>query len=71
MKNSKVFNSKSIINFGKYKGKTLEYIADKDNSYILWMNKESILNFDKEFLKACEMDDYMEDGKKREIFEDD
>ncbi len=29
------------ISFGKYKGKTLQWIKENDNSYLLWLHRET------------------------------
>ena len=31
-----------ILNFGKYKGKDLDYVLEKDNQYIDWIKKNNI-----------------------------
>lgn len=36
--------SSSVIYFGKYKGKTFEWVCSNNPQYILWIQKNSIQN---------------------------
>lgn len=36
----------SILNFGKYKGKKVDYVLQKEPSYIYWMIKQNIATFE-------------------------
>ena len=46
-----------IITFGKYKGKTVDWIAANDPSYIIWLNDEQVVDFPAEIVEAAIMDD--------------
>ena len=46
-----------IITFGKYKGKTIDWIAENDPSYIIWLNDEQVVDFPAEIVEAAIMDD--------------
>lgn len=48
--------------FGKYRGKSLDEIADGDPGYIVWLADERVLRVEREFLDACRMDDYEDDA---------
>jgi hypothetical protein len=58
MSRKKRHTSDFVISFGKHSGKTLDQIAEVDNSYILWLDREGILKVEKEFLDACKEDEY-------------
>ena len=60
-----------VLEFGKHKGKSLERIAEEDNAYILWLDREDVLVIDREFLKSCQMDDYLDDGERWSAFRND
>ena len=46
-----------IINFGKYKGKSFDEIADIEPSYILWLSEHvDGINFNKRWLESVEWD---------------
>ena len=53
----KVTRYEDVITFGKYKGKTIEWIAENDPSYIVWLNDEQIVDFPDEIVDAAIMDD--------------
>ena len=38
----KTYRKEDIIEFGKYKGRTIKYIEMRDPSYIKWCEKEII-----------------------------
>lgn len=46
-----------IITFGKFKGKTIDWIAKNDPSYIIWLNDEQVVDFPAEIIEAAIMDD--------------
>lgn len=58
-----VCTSDFVMTFGKYKGQSLEQIAEHDGQYILWLNNESVLRIDREFLDAVEMDERENDNE--------
>ena len=60
-----------VVEFGKHRGKTLEQIAEQDNAYIFWLDRENVLNIEQEFLEACQMDDYLDDGERWSAFRND
>jgi len=35
-----------ILAFGKYKGMTIEHVSNFNPSYLLWLNKNKIQNFE-------------------------
>lgn len=47
-KNSWKLGLDSILNFGKYKGQTVEYVLDNDRKYILWIKEKGIHKFNPE-----------------------
>lgn len=61
-----------IIDFGKYKGKTLGDILDTDYSYILWLRNIGILKLDKKLIDAAleeqNEDDHYDWGDWDDIF---
>ena len=48
---AKVENGK--LQFGKYNGFSLEHVADHDPSYILWMNRENVIDIPEAILTLC------------------
>jgi len=48
---------KTIVTFGKHKGKTLDEISDTDPSYICWL-KDNVktIKISKSLAEACERD---------------
>lgn len=56
--------SNHVLSFGKYKGKTILQVLEKDPSYIIWLNDNKILNIEEQIveeaieLKYEEEDDY-------------
>ncbi len=46
-----------VITFGKFKGKTFDWIAENEPSYIIWLSEEGIVKFSDEILDAAIMDD--------------
>jgi len=60
-----------VVEFGKHKGKSLEQIAEDDNAYILWLDRENVLSIERDFLAACQMDDYLDDGERWDAFRND
>lgn len=41
-----------VMPFGKYKGKTLGEVSNRDPSYILWMSENNVLPIDRELVAA-------------------
>jgi uncharacterized protein (DUF3820 family) len=39
----------TVIDFGKYKGKTAEYLLNNDINYLLWIKEKGIMKFRPEF----------------------
>jgi len=35
-----------IVSFGKYKGKTIEYVLKSDKQYLLWLHRSKVLKLD-------------------------
>ena len=60
-----------VVEFGKHKGKSLNQIAEDDNAYILWLDRENVLSIEPDFLAACQMDDYLDDGECWDVFRND
>lgn len=52
------------MNFGKYKGQTIEEIINNDPSYILYLSDEKIAKFSEEIL------DYAEESESEKDFND-
>jgi len=48
-----------IMVFGKYRGMTLEDIADGDPSYIIWLTDNNVLDINVKLISDC-MGDTME-----------
>ena len=46
-----------VITFGKHSGKTFDWIADNEPSYIIWLNDEGIVQFPEDILEAAMIDD--------------
>jgi hypothetical protein len=50
----KTLQSTDIITFGKYKGKTLNEIAELDAGYIVWLDEEiKSIKIDTDFVSQC------------------
>lgn len=47
-KNSWKLGLDSILDFGKYKGQTVEYVLDENPKYILWIKEKGIHKFNPE-----------------------
>jgi len=45
------------ISFGKYQGRTLDQISDKDPSYLLWLADNKIMKIKPSFLDAVRRDE--------------
>ncbi len=56
-----------IMPFGKYRGQSLDQIAEHDGQYILWLHDAGVLRIDKEFREAVEMDERMNESEMRDI----
>lgn len=46
-----------ILTFGKFKGKTVRWIANEEPSYIIWLDEEKIVTFPDEVLDNAISDD--------------
>lgn len=46
-----------VMPFGKYRGKTVEWIAEHDPAYILWLVENDIVLCDQEIYEAAMIDD--------------
>lgn len=56
-------NTKDLITFGKYKGKSFDEISNIDPSYILWLAKNvDSVKLPKKWLEAVEWDVREEEG---------
>jgi uncharacterized protein (DUF3820 family) len=44
---------KTVLNFGKYKGKTLLQILDENPSYIVWLADNNIINIPNDLLTTA------------------
>jgi len=52
----------TVLDFGKYKGKTLDEVGDIDPSYICWLHENiKSVKIPKWFAEACERDVREED----------
>lgn len=50
----KTLQPNDTITFGKYKGKTLNEIAELDAGYIVWLNEEiKTIKIDTDFVSQC------------------
>ena len=59
------FNNKSdILNFGKYKGETIEWVLENDPGYILWLDESKVAIVRYEIFQEAEMAQY---GEKDDI----
>lgn len=52
MRKPKLTNS-HVITFGKYKGLTLDAIADQDPSYIIWLVDNNVLDINSKLVSDC------------------
>lgn len=48
-----VNNKSDVLVFGKHKGKTVQKILDEEASYILWLDKEEIVEFPKKIIEEA------------------
>ena len=46
-----------IFTFGKYKGKTVDWVAEHNPGYIVWLHENKVAEIDEEILDAAIMDD--------------
>ena len=54
----------TVLDFGKYKGKTLDEVADIDPSYICWLHENvKTVRIPKWLVEACERDVREEDAE--------
>lgn len=42
-----------VITFGKFKGKTFGFIAEKQPSYLCWLNDEEIVDMPEDMVEAA------------------
>ena len=56
-----------VMPFGKYRGKSLDQIADSDGQYVLWLASEGVLKIERCFLEAVEMDEREAESELRDI----
>ena len=56
-----------LMPFGKYRGQTLDQIADNDPGYVVWLADENVLKIEREFLDAVRMDDMEAEAEMRDI----
>ena len=55
MERNNMKSLETVLDFGKYKGKTLEEVADIDPSYICWLHENvKTVRIPKWFAVACE-----------------
>lgn len=50
LKSLKIKTLNRIVPFGKYKGKTIQYIRDCNRDYLYWLLRETNINIDPELL---------------------
>lgn len=50
LKSLKIKTLNRIVPFGKYKGKTIQYIRDSNRDYLYWLLRETNINIDPELL---------------------
>ena len=53
----KVTDEDQVIDFGKYRGKTIDYIMEHNPSYIIWLADEGIVEFDAGILDCAQLMD--------------
>ena len=46
-----------VLTFGKYKGKTVDWIAENEPGYIVWLQENDVCVVDDEIYDAAMMDD--------------
>lgn len=46
-----------IMTFGKYKGKKVNWVAEHNPGYIVWLHDENVCEIDAELLEAAIFDD--------------
>ena len=46
-----------VLTFGKYKGKSVDWIAENFPGYIVWLAEEKVCEVDDEIYDAAMMDD--------------
>ena len=56
-----------LMPFGKYRGQTLDQIADNDPGYVVWLADENVLKIEREFLDSVRMDDMEAEAEMRDI----
>jgi hypothetical protein len=56
-----------VMPFGKYRGHTLDRIADHDGQYVLWLHEAGVLRIKKDFRESVEMDDRERESEMRDI----
>ena len=43
-----------VLNFGKHKGKTVEWVIENEPGYILWMHDEKVVKISKEIVDMAD-----------------
>lgn len=67
----KVIATKSyVLDFGKHKGKTVNWVLQNDPGYILWLDRENVRKFSQEIVDNAEDNDYDEYNESWEEFRD-
>lgn len=46
-----------VLEFGKYKGQTVDWIADHHPDYIIWLSENGVCVVDEDILDAAFIDD--------------
>lgn len=46
-----------VLTFGKFSGQSIDYVAEHEPSYIIWLADEKIVEFSRDILEAAEIDD--------------
>lgn len=59
-----------VLDFGKHKGKTVNWVLQNDPSYILWLDSGKVKQFSQEILDNAEDNDYDEYKESWEEFRD-
>jgi uncharacterized protein (DUF3820 family) len=50
------------LTFGKYKGKSIQYILDTEPGYIVWLEEENVLEMPEDIYREAQELDYDEYG---------
>ena len=52
-----IVNYEQVIEFGKHKGKTIDWIAENHPDYIVWLHENQVCVVDEKILDAAIADD--------------